>query len=56
MPLSERVMSRRGYRRAQSVMFVMVSVTVVMRGRSNNREDGGTTSECERSQIASSTK
>ena len=49
-------MSRRGYRRAQSVMFVMVSVTVVMRGRSNNREDGGTTSECECIQITNSMK
>jgi hypothetical protein len=36
-------------------MFVMVSVTVVMRGSSNNQEDGGTTSECECIQIASNT-
>ena len=38
-------MSRRDCWRTQSVMFVMVSVTVVMRGGSNNQEDGRATWE-----------
>ena len=43
-------MSRRDWGRTQSVMFVMVSVTVVMRVGDNNQEDGRTTLECEQTQ------
>ena len=43
-------MSRRDWGRTQSVMFVMVSVTVVMRVGDNNHEDGRTTLECEQTQ------
>ena len=43
-------MSRRNCGRTQSVMFVMVSVTVVMRVGDNNQEDGRTTLEREQTQ------